>query len=745
MCAGELGYAWLASKPTGKFTLSKMGSQKIKEGRVLHVVPYSLIETPDFHGSSKDIRNLETFLKTVNNNAVDRLYSPRGWRTIKSILSAKKARELTLPSYRAIIINMPGKTGLTCFFLWLITSKSQQIIVRSHNAEFFHHFEISRVMKNPIERLCGQLFSLSYLFSDFLTGCFANCVLSISRYDRFHYWRHLAQNTVHLPYMPTSLSKSKGTKKTKRHGKYIVSVGSAKSGGLIAKDQEISFYDAVKNTQLLSKYVLIQTNAQCPHLAPDFITTKGYVQDFEKLMQETAIVVVAGDLGWGTKTKIADAVADGTRVIVSERVFQRLDTEFKAGCIPFGPNADCKTLSSALETGIICYEEDLKNQVSDPFLKLDGISDICINSLTVSINRKLPDITAKYDMRDGKPSHKTESNRQYATLFTVLYELTEQFINNAQLVSSHNPGQLNWLIILNISNQTSLEAFQKKLRSRAPNITFLFLPGCANRMPMRNSGSYNHAMGIQLGLSYLQKKQIFEFILIDPDFYICQPDWINKLSRFMLEHQVDMLSSTSDLSMLTHSSNTPSAHFMYLRLNQRSLNNLDFSPDLFVGEQKKAKARHIFKRLEAVRKLNPIFNKLAKLDLYRRHLAQNGDTGFRNFFYIADLNCKFIEMGPTLSTNKSIKSLNSIGRFINLCSPLAKRKHLLEKTNKRFAYLQRHLELGEMYFFQDLYANQIFAIHAHNSLDRVSDGHNRLIEYALKTKASINLSDLEKY
>ena len=336
-------FKFSSSKPSFKIKYNTVKTAQRK--KVLHLVPFSVIDAPPEHGSSKDINSLERIVKKDLKLEVDRLYCNRSWRLNQSIFDAKADRRIDFAQYDFFLVNLPGDIKWGLIELLLARKKNQKIYVRSHNAEFFHQIDTAYAWGINLKGVEKLLNAFSCLLSDILSGQLADNVLAISYNDKKKYWEKLSKKSSLIPYVPP-MQKSLTIKPT-----YILSVGSAKGGGMIALEQEMKFYDICKSIRSPKNYQFIQIGAQRPNLAPKNVIAYGFVEDLEDYTSKASVLCVCSGLGWGAKTKITDAIVNGIPVVLPQELYDRVDKLIQDMCFPYFEN-DISSFEGALRNAL---------------------------------------------------------------------------------------------------------------------------------------------------------------------------------------------------------------------------------------------------------------------------------------------------------------------------------------------------------------------------------------------------------
>ena len=92
-------------------------------------------------------------------------------------------------------------------------------------------------------------------------------------------------------------------------------------------------------------------------------------------------------------------------------------------------------------------------------------------------------------------------------------------------------------------------------------------------------GSYQHAKSLNKFLR-AHKINTKYLLILDPDFYIIDNDWINKVISFMNTNNLDFFGSPWHPKWYTKYRNFPCVHCMFINLKKIDQGSLDFTPDL---------------------------------------------------------------------------------------------------------------------------------------------------------------------
>jgi hypothetical protein len=123
---------------------------------------------------------------------------------------------------------------------------------------------------------------------------------------------------------------------------------------------------------------------------------------------------------------------------------------------------------------------------------------------------------------------------KYIVVLTVIYEdYTVFFHNYESIVSQNKEIELRFVVVDNSKYPNSL--YVDKLRDKK-NIHYLrnhIVP----KLKLK-SNSFHHSLGLDLGISFIQKsyQEVHSMIVIDPDYFVFGDNWISCLTNFMFEN-----------------------------------------------------------------------------------------------------------------------------------------------------------------------------------------------------------------
>ncbi len=673
--------------------------------KLLHIIPTSVAHVDQRHGSSKDILNLENSLARKFN--IDQLYLTRGKQAIVEILNLLRRNKIGFKSYECIVINMPGSCLLLAITLYILKSKRSKLVYRSHNAELFHILDRVDLEPGLFSRFKLRVKAINSLIQDLLSAQLFNYIFVISTYDGLTYWKKFtkASKVLHLPYAPW-LFKKNGNDRS-----LILSLGSAVYGGSIALEQELTFYNFAREIGPLEKFTFCQIGGQRTNQAPSFVDAYNIVDNPEEFLVRTKVICLCSSRGRGTKTKLADAVANGIPVITPEQIFERTDVEFRNGIVPYGPNSKNKTFKDALFFAL--------NHFDVPLTSNNNLADL----VETKVNYTL-DVLSNNFLRRAVDKEECKND---LCLVTVLYKDNPFIYWNMESCARRNiNSKITWLIVLNM-NETDRLFLKSKLQeflSNFANCKLIVLMGIKNEIHETGFGAMNHALGLNYAMSYLIGNYYeYQFLcVIDPDMFVLRMDWINQLADKLNKSNKFIIGTEFDQAAITHDSEKFSPHFMFFKSDITFFSHFDFTPDFLRAE----KIKNSFKNYTTISpKINlksvTTLEKIRGLRWLSNIVAINGDTGSRLVIEKKKAFARLMLL-PTpngsamRNIEKTIRLISLIGPFRYLNLDLLRRKKYLEKLidiERKF----RDCELLEAFdvFVESEFSDHAYALHIHDT------------------------------
>jgi hypothetical protein len=308
-------------------TYSKASSQTENRIDVLGIFPKDFnLYVPNYNGGSKDIQSMYEQICSLSISCETLLVSRRTGHALYALLGAQN-RFLLMASKR-ILISIPGSSGGIVMFLSLLGFRN--ITFRSHNAEILHRLDWLRAAGSIRASVASLKKLLLGGISDFLVAIFASDIMSVSQLEIDIYWRRfLSNNSSKVHYFPgmspSHISACLDDDKSETLNRSLaVVVGGFQRGTLISK-AESQFLEYGSRIQDFVHTKGLSLASVGDEVSLNFCDINfGYIDEYEKLLRETSLIIIPTSLGWGFKTKIADAITLHQGVIVHRRLYDRL-------------------------------------------------------------------------------------------------------------------------------------------------------------------------------------------------------------------------------------------------------------------------------------------------------------------------------------------------------------------------------------------------------------------------------------
>jgi len=344
--------------------------------RVLHVVPDSVaIPKHLFLGSTKDVRGRTEYLKTRGIPFDEIVIENRS-----DALLLKKLRDLNLARYTTVLFELPVYPASLRF----LRRKFSQIklLTRSINAEFYHrlHFTLARLQHvNRSKVLRDFKHSLSCLRLDFLCARYSDHVLSITQWEKDHYWRFMTgvSKVINVPYfLPGSYCHAaKPVAEKKMQCLCLMSTTQSTLPFLLDAAKRFTRLVEMlgRNFSEWDFYITGDFPANCLSL-PKRVTPTGFLDTPFEIMAASRAVALLSDYGFGFKTKLLDAIQCKCYALVTKGLYQRLPVEVQPYCIVVDTGS-VESFKNALEKCLEPYPEENPNEAlrSQAFAALDEI------------------------------------------------------------------------------------------------------------------------------------------------------------------------------------------------------------------------------------------------------------------------------------------------------------------------------------------------------------------------------------
>ncbi|QEF99478.1 hypothetical protein Mal15_35430 [Stieleria maiorica] len=220
------------------------------------------------------------------------------------------------------------------------------IAVRSHNLEPLQHLD--NLGWFPSRGPLWMLYGMTRLFrNDLIAKKNASAIWSISDWENRVYWNRLPGHAEvrWLPYHCPEHLVSKhaiAVRSRKIVACMPTSQKNRKSWDLVC--QFIAFAEQMTSSGFDELDFVVTGDVASWGLPPSTaVRYSGMIEDLADFLGKTRAVAMLSGLGYGFKTTLGDAVANGASVIVHPRLYQRLPEEMKADALACDPNRamDC--------------------------------------------------------------------------------------------------------------------------------------------------------------------------------------------------------------------------------------------------------------------------------------------------------------------------------------------------------------------------------------------------------------------
>jgi len=175
------------------------------------------------------------------------------------------------------------------------------------------------------------------------------------------------------------------------------------------------------------------------------------------------------------------------------------------------------------------------------------------------------------------------------TICTVAYH-SELFLEiNWEYITKLNNKNDNWTWII-VDNTPHAEARELNIGDHRCFIEE-GVPPVVNKGGKAH-GSYHHAAGLNRALTFIKSRFV---LFLDPDFYIIgNKEWINTITTHMLEKGLSFFGAPWHPHWYRKYRYFPCVHCLFVDLDQISLQNLDFTPQLQLDTKRWSKGDNRF-------------------------------------------------------------------------------------------------------------------------------------------------------
>lgn len=155
------------------------------------------------------------------------------------------------------------------------------------------------------------------------------------------------------------------------------------------------------------------------------------------------------------------------------------------------------------------------------------------------------------------------------TLLSVSFG-SEPFLQlNREYLRALNPYRNPPWYVVNNSNKECV----------LPKEHFTVFPGSKEKSAQtKGLASFHHAEGLHIGMNQPFSSRFL--LILDPDFYLIKPNWIEKITSFMVENGLSLFGSTWHPSQSEKYRYFPSVHCLFIDATIIDVHSLSFRPEI---------------------------------------------------------------------------------------------------------------------------------------------------------------------
>ena len=680
---------------------------------VLHIASKDFRDGAPFEGEYRDIAAVEDLLAAHAN--IDRICIRKSrFRGIFGVLDLMFRKNFDIGKYDLVFASDGSLPVLLIVFLRLMKRRDAKFVYRAHEADvpFGAQKFLLAVLGFRVRTLWKMLaLAVRTAGKNYLLLRAVDFVLPASRFDAEHYWRgRVGKKVLYLPYMPTEFPRDASAGES---GDNLVLLASEHNRNILDDHKEIFADRKGGSSELPESVKFVRFGDRKPPSgipAHEIYAAADAVGDY---MSKARLIchLVKGEGEFRIKAALADGVASGVPHIVRSSLYETLDGELAHGTIPFGKWAPLENFRMALD-----YALDDEGAISLTDAGGENIGALMHARAHAVIDYLLD-------------SSENDAPQDRFCLLTVLDRLDERFVRNVKTVSEKNPTtRVDWVIITNMIDKDAAAVGRElsALEDGLSNIRFVIRQGQANTIRgTENTGSLNHSVGLHHGLTWIaDNHENYDYVVIlDPDFYIVEDDWLHKTRDRLIADDLDIYGSEADPAALSHHWGLPTPHFMFMRHDRRLLLSLDFTPDFI----RAIRDKEIFSALQLLGSYDPpdagFLRKVVSMpfkliNLWRsahKRMGTNGDTGCR-IALDKSLKVKTLQMVvPPLRLPRIFRSpivkMTMRPKLRNLVRYIEDGYRIRGRLE-----LDALCEAGEVHVIPDDFMPTLFAVHLHSSV-----------------------------
>jgi glycosyltransferase involved in cell wall biosynthesis len=339
---------------------------KNNKNKILHIFPGSSAKRYIYSGGSKGINIFNNFFDSENILKNDLVVNKKS-----DFALLKKLLTYDLSNYSHALIHYP-MFPLSAIYIKFKNPKVK-IIIRSHNAEFPHWLQHAYLELRGfrLKRSLSCFFtSIRNGYGEIILGILANHILAITEWEQNVYWRRRVTSPNKILYAPYFIDvTNKDLPQNDRKNLCICLMSPNHSSFL--EDAAKNFYSAVSRLDNHENWFFAITGDGYKHSHDNNnIEELGFVDNIKNLLRTASAIAVLTEYGYGFKTKVLEAAAEGCWSIVPENTIPLIPKNIRPFCIP----VNIKSSESFIEAlnqaqGPLPSFENQNNKLKSHFIK----------------------------------------------------------------------------------------------------------------------------------------------------------------------------------------------------------------------------------------------------------------------------------------------------------------------------------------------------------------------------------------
>ena len=303
--------------------------------RVLHVFKDVILDPKHFYlGSTKDIRCRTAFFDAAR---IDYQELSMDQNDEPDRFTLEALRHMALDPFRAILFEHTIFPKSAAYIK--TTHPHLRILVRSHNAEFYHrlHYALGALKYSSVMiSLRWLAHSIQKYREDKLCARYADYILSISEWESRHYWPRFAapEKIKTAPFFLSDPYLQEIRSRSRPKSNLCVCLTSTVMGPFL--------YDALHHFQKMAAKTIPRLRGWEFHVTGRIpkkwrkrqqqIIYGGLMESPLDILNQARAMCILSDLGFGFKTKILESIMCGCYVLVPPKLYRRLPEVIKPFC-----------------------------------------------------------------------------------------------------------------------------------------------------------------------------------------------------------------------------------------------------------------------------------------------------------------------------------------------------------------------------------------------------------------------------